>query len=142
MVSLQLIPYILMNGKAKEAIEYYQEALNANVIFKQTIGEGPKEEASKFKENELDLIAHSVLKIGETEMMIADIIPELPFQTGNQISICITSNDISKTKQLYEKLKENGEVILELHETHFSPAYGIVTDQFGVTFQICTTRHK
>ena len=140
-MSLKISPFIqIMDGRAKEAIGYYQEVLNAKVIFIQTLGEGPKDEVSKFKKNQLDLIAHSVLKIGETEIMVSDTIPEIPFQKGNQISICITSNDISITKQIYEKLKENGKIIIELNKTYFSPAYGIVTDKFGVTFQIFTAR--
>jgi PhnB protein len=140
-MSLKLIPFIqIMDGRAKEAIEYYQEILLAKVIFMQTIGQGPKNEVSKFKEDQLELIAHSVLKIGETEIMVSDLIPAFPFQKGNQISICITCDDISMTKEFYEKLKVNGKVIVELSEIYFSPAYGIVTDKFGVTFQIFTNR--
>ncbi|MDF2890105.1 MAG: hypothetical protein K0R80_472 [Clostridia bacterium] len=139
-MSFQLIPYILMNGKAKEAIDYYQETLNAEVLFMQTLGEGPKDETARLKENELNLIAHSVLKIGETKIMIADVIPELPFEKGNQVSICITTNDVSLTRQLYENLKKDGKVIIELNEIYFSPAYGMVTDKFGVTFQVYTNR--
>jgi PhnB protein len=129
-----------MNGKAKEAIDYYQETLNAEVLFMQTLGEGPKDETARLKENELNLIAHSVLKIGETKIMIADVIPELPFEKGNQVSICITTNDVSLTRQLYENLKKDGKVIIELNEIYFSPAYGMVTDKFGVTFQVYTNR--
>ena len=140
-MSLKLNSFIqIMDGRANEAIEYYQEVLNAKVIFKQTLGEGPKNEVSKLKENQLGLIAHSVLKIGETEIMVSDSLPALPFQNGNQITICITSDDISLTKQVYDKLKEEGKIILELTELYFSPAYGMVTDKFGVTFQIFTTR--
>lgn len=139
-MSLQLIPYILMNGRAKEAIEFYQEALNAKVLFQQTFGEGPKDTLTMFNESELDYIAHSILKIGETQIMVADIIPELPFQNGNQVSICITTSDINLTKQLYENLKKEGKVIIELNKIHFSPAWGMVTDKFGVTFQLYTNR--
>lgn len=135
-MSLQLVPYILMNGRAKEAIEFYKEALNANVIFSQTFGEGPKDDTVKFKEEDQNLIAHSVLAIGESRIMIADIIPELPFQNGNQVSICITSSNISEIKQFYENLKKDGKVLIELNEIYFSPAYGMVTDKFGVTFQL------
>ncbi len=139
-MSYQIVPYILMNGRAKEAIEYYQETLNAKVLFQQTFGEGPKDDAVKMKEDELNLIAHSVLKIGENQFMIADIIPALPFQTGNQVSICITTSDIELAKQLYENLKKDGKVLIEFNEIYFSPGYGMVTDKFGVTFQIYTNR--
>ena len=139
-LSLKLTSFIqIMDGRAKEAIEYYQEVLNAKVIFMQTIGEGPKHEVSKFEKNQLALISHSVLKIGESEIMVSDIIPGVPFQQGNQISICITSNDISQTNRFYDKLKEDGKIVLELRKIFFSPAYGMVTDKFGVNFQIFTT---
>lgn len=139
-MSCQLVSYILMNGRAKEAIEYYQNALNAKVLFQQTFGEGPKDDVIKMKEDELNLVAHSVLKIGENKIMIADIIPELPFQNGTQVSICITTDDIEEAKQFYENLKKEGTVLIELNEIYFSPAYGMVTDKFGVTFQIYTNR--
>lgn len=139
-MSLQLVPYILMNGRAKEAIKFYEETLHAKVIFMQTFGEGPKDEIANLKDNKVDLVAHSVLNIGDTKFMIADTIPELPFQGGNQVSICITSSDITLIKQLYEDLKKEGKVIFELSETYFSPAYGMITDKFGVTFQLYTNR--
>ncbi len=37
-----VIPYLVMDGNANEAISFYQEALNAEVIFKQTFGEMPE----------------------------------------------------------------------------------------------------
>lgn len=137
---LQLVPYILMNGRAKEAIEYYKENLNAQVLFIQTFEEGPEEETSKMRKEELNLVSHSVLKIGEAKVMIADIIPELPFQNGNQVSICITCSDIGVIRQFYENLKKDGKVLIELNEIYFSPAYGMVTDKFGVTFQLYANR--
>lgn len=139
-MSYQLVPYILMNGRAKEALEYYQEALNAKVLFQQTFGEGPEDDSLNLTEDEKGLIAHSILKIGETQIMIADMIPGLTIDSGNQLSICITTDYISLTKQLYENLKKEGKVLIELNKIHFSPAWGMVTDKFGVTFQVYTNR--
>lgn len=139
-MSYQLVPYILMNGRAKEAIEYYQEALNAKVLFKQTFGEGPEDDSLNLTEDEKELVAHSILKIGETKIMIADMIPGLTIDSGNQLSICITTDDITLTKQLYENLKKEGKVLIELSKIHFSPAWGMVIDKFGVTFQVYTNR--
>jgi PhnB protein len=85
-------------------------------------------------------MAHSILIIGETKIMIADMIPGLKVDGGNQVSICITTDDITLTKQLYENLKKEGKVLIELNKIHFSPAWGMVTDKFGVTFQVYTNR--
>ncbi|UUZ86602.1 VOC family protein [Paenibacillus sp. P26] len=67
----------------------------------------------------------------------------MPGQThrqGNQVNICITTNEIEQAKRFYEALKDQGEVNIPLHDAHFSPAYGMVTDRFGTTFQIFTKR--
>jgi PhnB protein len=50
----------------------------------------------------------------------------------------ITSDDKDISKQTYEALQQEGQINMPLQETFFSPAYGIVTDKFGVTFQIFT----
>ncbi|WP_040213492.1 VOC family protein [Clostridium polynesiense] len=139
-MSLNFIPYILMKGRGEEAIKYYQENLGAVILFKQSFGEGPKEEVEKLQKEELTQISHSVLKIGENRIMIADSIPEIPFKEGNQVSLCLTTSNIRQARDIFEKLKKEGEVLIEFSEIYFSPGYGMVKDKFGVIFQIYTNR--
>ncbi len=49
--------------------------------------------------------------------------------------------EIEKSKRIFETLSQGGEVKMPLQEA-FQPAYGIVTDKFGVTFQIYTEGEK
>jgi PhnB protein len=107
----------------QDAIEFYKTSLNAEVLFIQKAGE---------------VVAHSVLRVGEAVLMVSDTIPGQTHQRRNQVNICITINDVEKAKQLYESLSQDGQVNISLGETDFSPAYGMVTDKFGVTFQIFT----
>ena len=137
-MALRLIPFLVMNGNAKEAIKFYEKSLEAKVLFKQTFGDAPKNPKSPLPVDMKERVAHAVLKVGETNIMIADNFPGHPYQSGNQVNICITTNEIEKSKKFYESLNEDGQVNMPLQETHFSPAYGIVTDKFGVSFQICT----
>jgi PhnB protein len=85
-----------------------------------------------------ELVSHAMIKLGETDLMFSDTFPGQNTQSGDQVTICITSDDIEKSKQIFESLKQEGQVKMPLQETFFSPAYGIVTDKFGVTFQIFT----
>ncbi|WP_199621929.1 VOC family protein [Paenibacillus alkalitolerans] len=135
-MTLQLIPFIMLDGNAKEAILFYEGSLDAKVAFKQTFGEGPETVPEEAKER----ISHSVLKIGEAELFIADTFPDEPNQPGHRVQICITSPDMEKSKQFYDALQQGGQVITPLQEIYFSPAYGVITDKFGVTFQIFTRR--
>lgn len=42
-MALKLAPYLMMNGNAAEAIQFYQEALDAKVVFSQTFKEMPQD---------------------------------------------------------------------------------------------------
>lgn len=137
-MALRLNPYLMMDGNAKEAIQFYEQALDAKVLFLQTFGEMPEDPEFPLPAAAKDRVSHAMLKVGETDLMFSDIFPGQPHQQGNQVTICISSNEIEKSKQIYEALKQDGQVSMPLQETFFSPAYGIVTDKFGVTFQIFT----
>jgi PhnB protein len=79
-----------------------------------------------------------MLLVGETNLMLSDTFPGQPIQKGDNVTICITTKEIEKSKQFFNALQEGGKVGMPLQETHFSPSYGLVTDKFGVTFHIFT----
>jgi PhnB protein len=137
-MTLRLAPYLVMNGNAKEAIQFYEKALDAKLLYYQTFGEMPENPEFPLPEEAKELVAHAMLKVGETDLMFSDTFPGQTSKIGDQVTICITTNDIEKSKQMFESLKQDGQVKMPLQETFFSPAYGIVTDKFGVTFQIYT----
>lgn len=129
----------MLDGQAKEAIQFYQEVFDAELLFVQTFAESPEEPIT---DHDDQLIAHSVLKIGNSQLMVADRSPEFPSQKGSQVSICVTIPEVEKTKRIYRALQQGGEIHTPLEKTYFSPAYGVVTDQFGVTFQFFTGNPK
>lgn len=137
-MALRLIPYLVMNGNAKEAIRFYEKALDAQVLFIQSFGEMPENPEFPLPPNAKDRVSHATVKVGETELMLSDTFPGQPHQSGNQVTICISTNDKEKSTQMYEALQQGGQVNMPLQETFFSPAYGSVTDKFGVNFQIFT----
>lgn len=137
-LSVKLIPYLVMNGNAKEAIDFYQEALNAEVLYSQSFGEMPENSEFPLPEEAKSRISHSTIKVGESELMLSDTFPGQDHQSGNQVTICISTKDVEQSKAMFEALSNGGVVTMPLQETFFSPAYGGVTDKFGVSFQVYT----
>ncbi|ADM69605.1 hypothetical protein GMA19_01785 [Paenibacillus polymyxa E681] len=137
-MSKRLIPYITMDGNAKEAIEFYEEALDAQLLFIQTFGEMPENPDFPIPAEVKERVGHATLKVGETELMFSDTFPGSPFSSGNQVSICITTDSVEQAQKMFDALQQGGQVGMPLQKTHFSPAYGNVTDKFGVTFQMFT----
>ncbi|GAA4722078.1 VOC family protein [Brevibacillus fulvus] len=137
-MTVRLIPYLVMNGNAREAIQFYESALGATVVFQQKFTDMPQHPDYSLPEEAKERIAHASLKVGDSELMFSDTFPGQPHHSGNQVTICISSDSKEQSQKLYEALREGGQVHMPLQETHFSPAYAIVTDKFGVTFQINT----
>ncbi|MBT2214649.1 VOC family protein [Virgibacillus dakarensis] len=132
-MTLRLTPYLMMEGNAKEAIQFYEKTLDATIVTVQTYGEVLPTCPSAIKEH----VGHAMLKVGETDLIFSDT-PGPPIKKGNQVMISISTNDVEKTKRIFEALQLDGKVNQPLEETPFSPAFGNVTDKFGVTFQIVT----
>ncbi|MEK4027275.1 VOC family protein [Pseudobacillus sp. FSL P4-0506] len=137
-MTVQLIPYLVMNGNAKEAIHFYEKALGAEVLHMQSFGEGPENPDFPLPEEAKGRVMHATAKVGETLLMFSDTFPGQSHQTGNQVTICISTDNPEEAKQMYEALQQDGQVTMPLQETFFSPAYGSVIDKFGVNFQIFT----
>lgn len=137
-MTLRLTPYLVLAGTTKEAIDFYQKALGAELLFQQSFGEMPENPEFPLPAEAKDLVAHAMVKVGDSELMFSDAWPGQPLQSGDQVTICITSHDAEKSKQIFAALEDGGQVTMPLTETHFSPAYGQVKDKFGITFQIFT----
>jgi len=137
-MTTKLIPYIVLDGQAAEAIKFYQEALDAELLYSQSFGEGPEDPEHPTPAEVKDRIMHATLKVGGSELMFSDTFPGQPHNLGTQVTICISTNDAEKAKKFFNALAEGGQVGMPLQETFFSPAYGNVTDKFGVTFQVYT----
>jgi len=133
---MRLIPYLMMNGNSQDAIAYYEQVLGAKVEFSQTFGDMPSNPAMPTMPEVKDLVMHAMVKIGDSDLMLSDTFPDQPATSGDQVTICVSIEDAEKARQMFEALKQEGQEVMPLQETFFSPAYGIVTDKFGVTFQI------
>ncbi|OIU71994.1 VOC family protein [Rossellomorea aquimaris] len=141
-MGVQVFPYLVMDGNAGEAINFYKEALGAEVLYSQTFAESPEDPEFPLPEEAKDRIMHATIKIGESEIMFSDTFPGQPHSTGSQVTLCITTSDAEASQKLFDGLQQEGEVTMPLQKTFFSPLYGSVIDKFGVSFQIYTGEEK
>ncbi len=129
-------PYVVTNGNGKEAVEFYVDAFNAELISLQTFGEMPEDPNHPLPEEAKDRVMNAQFKVGDTVMMLSDNFPGMPYTIGNQVSIAIHIDSVETSKQVFEKLSKEGKVTMPLQETFWSPSYGQVTDKYGVEWQV------
>lgn len=136
-MTVKLTPYITLAGKAREAIQFYEQAIGAKLVTMVTYGDMP-EMSNTFNDELKNLVANAKLQVGESELMFSDDPWGSHMADGKKVTICITTNEVEKSKRIYEALLEGGQVNMPFQEEAFSPGFGDVTDKFGVTFQIYT----
>ncbi|WP_134686881.1 VOC family protein [Brevibacillus migulae] len=136
-MSVKITPYFNMEGNAREAIQFYEQAVGAEVLTIITYGDMP-DMPNTLTDDVKNLVAHAKLRVGESELMFSDAPSGSSIPKGKQVTICISTNNVEKSKRIFEALRQDGQVNMPFEETPFSPGFGDVTDKFGVTFQIYT----
>jgi PhnB protein len=137
-----IVPYLVTNGNGQEAVKFYQEALGAEVVSLQTFGDMPANPEYPLPEEAKNRVLNAQMTIGDSKLMLSDTFPGHPFQLGSQVTIALMVDNPSEAKTIFEKLQAGGKVTMPLQETFWSPAYGQVTDQFGVEWQVSTELKK
>ena len=121
-------PYISFNGNCEEAVNFYKDALGAELLFIQKVGDSPMKDMGP-----ADAVMHSTLKIGDTHVMASDNMGR-PMTIGNNISLAIGSDDIEAAQGMFDRMAEGGSVIMPMQETYWAAAFGMLTDKYGVNW--------
>lgn len=133
-----IYPYLVLNGNGQEAVKFYEHALEAKVLGVQKFGDMPDNPENPRPAEANNRVLNAHLKVGNTDLMLSDTFPGNPYQLGSQVTIAITISDAEKSREVFGKLEDGGQVIMPMQETFWSPAYGQVTDKFGITWQVST----
>ena len=128
---LGVSPYIAFKGNCRDAIAFYKGALDAEVLFTQTMGESPMSDMGP-----ADNIMHCTIKVGGSTIMMCDDPRPDAAAAGGNISLAIGLNDPEQAKQIFANLAKDGSVVMPLEKTYWAEAFGMVTDKFGIKWMV------
>jgi PhnB protein len=129
-------PYLFFEGRCEEAITFYQHVLNAKVEmllrFKDSPDPCPEGMIPPGSENR---IMHASLRIGDSMVMASDggCAGGAAFKG---FSLSVTATDADEANRVFAALGDGGTVQMPLGKTFFSPCFGMVQDQFGVSWMV------
>jgi PhnB protein len=128
-------PYLFFNGRCEEAIEFYKNALGAEVLMLMRYKESPEPPPPGMVPAGWDnKIMHTTLRVGNANVMASDGCAEGPNFQG--FSLSLTASDETDAKRKFAALAENGQVRMPLTKTFWSPCFGMVADRFGVGWMV------
>jgi PhnB protein len=130
-------PYIAYKGNCREAIEFYKNALGAELLFSQNWGDTPHSQPGME-----DKIMHATIKVGGSHVMMCDMADEY-VQIGGNVSLAIGLNEVDKAREMFDNLSDGGTVTMPLDKTFWAEAFGMVTDKFGINWMVnCDAPHE
>jgi PhnB protein len=123
-----IIPYLNFNGNAKEALEFYTNALNGKVTQSSTFGEGNMAQDESMKNK----ILHAVFESDELKFMVSDCPPGVSVNSGNQVSLSLNFTDAELIEATFAALADGGNITMPMQDTFWGARFGMTTDKFGV----------
>ncbi len=127
---------INFDGNCRAAVEFYAKVFRSEVLGLITYGETPPEAGHAVPEADKDRIMYACVPIGGNNVMFGDYPAGSPFIVGNNLSPTIGVDSRAEAERLFQELSEGGTVDMELDKTFFAEQYGMVTDKFGVIWQV------
>jgi PhnB protein len=132
-------PYLFFNGKCDEAIEFYRQALGAEVTMLMRYQDAPEPPPpGMLPPGSENKVMHANIKIGDATILASD-----GHCTGatkfEGFSLTIVLSDQADAKRKFEALSASGKVQMPLTKTFYSPCFGMLTDKFGVGWMIYVT---
>jgi len=131
--AMQVQPYLFFEGRCEEALEFYRRALGAEVTALMRSKDSP-DPAMTIPGAE-DKVIHAMVRIGESTLLASDgRCQGSPTFQGFALSLTVPGEP--EAERLFAALGEDGQVLMPLMKTFFSPSFGMVADRFGVSWMI------
>ncbi len=128
-------PYLSFSGKCQEAIDFYHKAIGAEVMMLMRFKDAPPGACPPgMPQNWNEKVMHARLAIGNSIILLSDGCPDKQGFQG--FSLSLTAPNPAEAEKVFGALAKGGAVQMPLAKTFFSPAFGMVTDAFGVSWMV------
>jgi PhnB protein len=125
-----LVPYLHFNGEAEEALHFYKDVFNGEIIVLSRYADSPMQVEEDWKNK----IVHARLKFDDNLIMISDSHNgQLASKEGN-IQLSVEVDDEKKIEEVFNKLAEGGKITLPLAKQFWGATFGMLQDKFGVNW--------
>jgi PhnB protein len=133
---MPVTPYLFFDGRCEEALEFYKQALGAQVGFMMRFKDSPDPTPPGIcppgSENK---IMHASFTVNGATMMASDGRAEgKPEFKG--FSLSIDAKDEADADRKFAALSAGGQVHMPMGETFFAKRFGMCADKFGVGWMI------
>jgi len=128
-------PYLFLDGKCEEAIEFYRHKLGAEINMLMRFKDSPEPPPPGCAPVDSQKIMHAQIQIGQTIIMLSDgRATGHPKFEGFSLSLSVATE--ADAEHAFKALSDGGRVEMPLGKTFFSALFGMLVDRFGVFWMV------
>jgi PhnB protein len=129
-------PYLFFNGVCDQAIEFYRQALGAEVQLLMRYHESPEPPPpGRLPPGFENKVMHASLRVGRTVLMMSDgCAAEKPVFQG--FSLALSLPTAAEVDRVFAALAAGGKVTMPLAKTFWSERFGMAEDRFGLGWMV------
>ena len=125
---MTLIPYAHFEGNAEEALNFYKEVLNGEIIMTSRYGDAPMHVDDDWKNK----LMHARLKFGNSVLYLSDGPKNFKISRNQDIQLSVDVTDSSKIEEIFNKMAEGGKITMPLADQFWGAKFGMLHDKFGI----------
>jgi PhnB protein len=130
---MQASIHLVFGGQCEAAFGFYERALGGKIVNILTYGNSPM--AEQVPPEWREKIVHATCAVGGTVLAGADLLPE-QYVKPQGFYVLLSVDDAMDAERIFSALAENGEVHMAIQQTFWSSRFGVLTDKFGVPWEI------
>jgi PhnB protein len=127
---MKLNPYIMFNGNAEEALNFYHDCFGGEIRGINRYGDAPMPSPEESKNK----ILHSTFVFDDNTIMISDSMDSKNVPESSNIHLSVDVPGVDEMDVKFNKLAEGGKVTMPLQDTFWGARFGMLTDKFGVNW--------
>jgi len=130
---MKLNPHVSFNGECEAAFQLYERCLGGKIVVMLTYGNSPMADQSPPQMR--GKIVHATLSVGNNVVYGADVPPE-QYQPPKGFHLTVGLDDPNEAERIFYALSQGGTVQMPLQKTFWAVRFGVLTDRFGVSWEI------
>ena len=124
---MKLNPYLMFSGNCKEALDFYTEQLDGEIVSMQTVADSPLDVPDEHKHR----IFNSHFRAGDLFFMASDDLPDQPVVQGGNFALFVTFSEKEEQEKVFSGLSQGGKVLFPLEN-----GFGMLADKFGIQWML------
>jgi len=130
---MQVQPYLFFHGRCEEALNFYRQAVGAEIVSMIRFKEAPDQ--NMVPPGAGEKVMHASFRIGSSELLASDGMEESAVKP-TAFALAIGVDSVDEGRRLCEALAQGGSVEMAFGPTFWTQGFGQLTDRFGMQWMV------